>query len=476
MERIKGQKPGFRQLAETVLTWIVCATRPLKTSELQHALAVEVGERELDEDNIPQVEDMVSVCAGLVTVDRESNVVRLVHYTTQEYFDQTQNHWFPAAEEDITTTCVTYLSFSTFGTGFCGSHEDFEQRLQSYPFYNYAAHSWAHHARNCRTLNQCVINFLENGSNVEAASQALFATKLYQRGGRSRRVPQETTGVHLAAYFQLDEAIEALLLKGHSLGPRDSLGQTPLSYAADGGYENGVRIMLNCDQIDSDSRDNEGVTPLMCAARNGHDTIVNFLLNDERVNINSKDVGGRTPLLWAAQNKHWITVLHLLEKGADAHSREEFGQTLLSFAAERGRDDFVELLLSMDGVDADTKDICNLTPLLLATAFERREVVMQLLPKLAMELTTSNVSFPSQKRIIREARQLNHDLPSHILPVQVVDSDIVSHAILYKFQSGYSSTQYHWQGAILGPVCMPNYLSSEIAQTKFVEPSGMDSL
>ena len=47
MDRVRGQKPGLRELADKVLTWIVFATRPLKTTELQHALAVEVGETEL---------------------------------------------------------------------------------------------------------------------------------------------------------------------------------------------------------------------------------------------------------------------------------------------------------------------------------------------------------------------------------------------------------------------------------------------
>ena len=44
----------------------------------------------LDEENLPEIEDMVSVCAGLVTIDEESNIIRLVHYTTQEYFERTQ--------------------------------------------------------------------------------------------------------------------------------------------------------------------------------------------------------------------------------------------------------------------------------------------------------------------------------------------------------------------------------------------------
>jgi hypothetical protein len=48
MERIGRQEPGFQKLAEQVLSWITCAKRPLTTMELRHALAVEIGESELD--------------------------------------------------------------------------------------------------------------------------------------------------------------------------------------------------------------------------------------------------------------------------------------------------------------------------------------------------------------------------------------------------------------------------------------------
>ena len=46
---------------------------------------------ELDEDNLPEIEDMLSACAGLVTVDEESDVVRLIHYTAGEYFRITKD-------------------------------------------------------------------------------------------------------------------------------------------------------------------------------------------------------------------------------------------------------------------------------------------------------------------------------------------------------------------------------------------------
>lgn len=149
MRRIEGQMEGHTLLAKQVLAWITLAKRPLSPLELQHALAVDAGASELDEGNLSQIDDMISVCAGLVTIDQESSIIRLVHYTMQEYFERpgTQQHWFPDAQADITTVCVTYLSFSTFDSGSCKSDDAFENRLQSNPFYDYAAHHWGGHAR-----------------------------------------------------------------------------------------------------------------------------------------------------------------------------------------------------------------------------------------------------------------------------------------------------------------------------------------
>lgn len=84
MERIEGQLADSQELAKQALGWITCSKRPLTTLELQHALAVEIGQSSLDEDNLPEIDDVVSVCAGLVTIDEGSGIIRLVHYTTQE--------------------------------------------------------------------------------------------------------------------------------------------------------------------------------------------------------------------------------------------------------------------------------------------------------------------------------------------------------------------------------------------------------
>jgi hypothetical protein len=43
---------------------------------------MEVGESKFDKDNLLKVKDMVSMYANLVTVDEESDIIYLVHYTT----------------------------------------------------------------------------------------------------------------------------------------------------------------------------------------------------------------------------------------------------------------------------------------------------------------------------------------------------------------------------------------------------------
>ena len=246
MNRIKGQLADQEGLAKQVLSWIVCAKRPLLTVELQHALVVEVGEPELDEDNnVPQLEDMVSVCVGLVTVDEESGIIRLVHYTAQEFFQWTQAQWSPTAKKDICTICVTYLSFSQFKKGPCGTDEEFEKRLQSNPLYEYAARNWGNHAREASLSTAEVIGFLNSHDLVEAASQALLATKRWSDDRNySQFFPKQMTGIHVAAYFGVVEVVTELIGEGLDIDPRDNWGRTPLSWAAENDRDAVVKLLL----------------------------------------------------------------------------------------------------------------------------------------------------------------------------------------------------------------------------------------
>jgi len=78
MERVERQDDGCKQLAKRVLSWITYAVRPLSVKELQHALAVMPDTTELDPDDITDDEILTSVCAGLVVINEERNVIGLV--------------------------------------------------------------------------------------------------------------------------------------------------------------------------------------------------------------------------------------------------------------------------------------------------------------------------------------------------------------------------------------------------------------
>lgn len=78
INRIKAQQQEDRELAEKVLSWVCFACRPLTVVELQHAVAVEEGDTDLELDALTDEETLLSVCAGIVAIDTESNIVRLV--------------------------------------------------------------------------------------------------------------------------------------------------------------------------------------------------------------------------------------------------------------------------------------------------------------------------------------------------------------------------------------------------------------
>jgi hypothetical protein len=325
MKRIEEQVPGHRDLAKQILLWITCAKRPLTTVELRHALAIEVGAAEFGEDALPEIEDMVLVCVGLVTIDEQSEIIRLVHYTTQQYFDKNRGKWFSNAEADITATCATYLSFDVFEGGFCRTDEAYKERMRSNPFYDYSAHYWGNHARESPTLCQEVIDFLESDAKVESSSQALMTEEWWMH---SQNVPRQMTGLHLAAYFGIRDGMQ-ILTRRNIMDRRDSHGRTPLSWAAERGHEDIVKLLLGTGKVDIDSQDKNGRTPLSWAAQAGSGAIVKLLLDTGKVDVDAKDQSGRTPLSWAAKNGWCSTAKLLVESGADVKGTGGTGWTTL---------------------------------------------------------------------------------------------------------------------------------------------------
>ncbi|KAL6410261.1 hypothetical protein AUP68_06676 [Ilyonectria robusta] len=450
MERIESQSVDQKQLAKRVLLWITSAKRPLTTLELQHALAVEVDEHELNKENLTHIEDMVSVCAGLVTIDKESNIIRLVHYTTQKYFEETHSHWFPTAETEIATSCIAYLSFVAFEGGICHSAKEFQQRLQSNPLYNYAAKNWGYHAPETAILPRNLMDFLECEAKVEASCQALMDDERDPWFASDDSAPTGMTGLHLAAYFGQTQVVNDLLMKEYGPDSKDSYNRTPLSYAAENGQGATVRLLLdNGGDLESkdvrlkrsalswasskghevvvkilleggaglESRDNSGWTPLWEAAAEGHEAVVKILL-EGGADLEFKDAMGWTPLLRAAAGGHEAVVKMLFEGGADLESRDDVGRTPLLWAAEMGYWAVVKLLVE-GGADIESRDRMGQTPLSRAAA-EGHEAVVKLLVEGAHLDSTEEKQMPLANTKTEANSRLTH------LPVETQQPSIVS--------------------------------------------------
>ncbi|KAF4993380.1 hypothetical protein FGRMN_6530 [Fusarium graminum] len=356
MERINGQMPGMKTLAMKVLLWITCAKRQLTTSELRHALATKTGKFKLDDGDLPHIGAMVSVCEGLVTVDEESGIIRLVHYTTQEYLKQTRERWFQDPESVIATTCVTYLSFTVFETGFCTTTHKFEERLRSSPFYDYAAHNWGHHARKDSPYLEDTYSRTPLWYAAQNGHKALV--ELLLAAGADANAAGAGYYNHTALQAAADrghlEVIEKLLAAGADANT------AALQAAANRGHLEVVEKLLAAGA-------NANATALQAAADRGHLKVVEKLLA-RGADVNAAGAGyyRRTALEAAAEGGHLEVVEKLLAAGADANT------ATLQIAARRGHLEVVEKLLAA-GADA------NAATLQIAARRGHLEVVEKLL-------------------------------------------------------------------------------------------------
>ena len=403
LERIKGQDSRKRARADQVLMLISCATRPLVLSEMRQALSIRRGDTYLDPKALPKPQVLISTCCGLVVVEDRSQIVRFVHYTTEEYFRRKLHQYrSPEAHQYFAGVLITYLSLSAFGSFSRDSMieglskkaaqnsrvpppkwdvgYDEEDAVRNYMttflenniLMRYAAENWGHHARIALTnykydpgtclatadshdktldiscdLTQLIPDFLTRKPNIACANEVLhhLETK-FDDWVPSVRSPIDVTDLHIAASFGLKFFVELFLHKGADINARDSGGVNALHKAAKNGHLEVVQLLVNSGAAIG-TLDRNGLSALVWAAKMNKISVSRFLLQHMRdLGLGSTDDGGVSAMSIAATAGHEAIVELLAEHETEGSERIQLMGDALIEAALNEREGVVRLLIS----------------------------------------------------------------------------------------------------------------------------------
>ncbi|KAL8730751.1 MAG: hypothetical protein Q9166_003821 [cf. Caloplaca sp. 2 TL-2023] len=336
MQRIDKQAPDHTRIALKALAWVSYALRPLSLKELQHAIAVEPGDRELDEELIMDGQSITQLCAGLVIVDQRTNVVNLVHYTTKNYFDDIRHVKFPEFHANITLICATYLTLDTL------KGAKIWEMVHNFPLACYAAQYMGDHARHSpeealdsSTLD-VICHLLSHPDNRKPLLSLLDALDLIRSGFYlSESAPHRNDGEEeepepiepeLPALF--GTALE--LSEHYQTSSSSTLSITTISSedtVTDLGKEEPWETKIKSSRIPE-------VTALHLAASMGLAKIASLLLK-ETTNIDAVDETGKTALGLALERGFEKAVELLINSGACVDLRHDHGQAILLLVNER---------------------------------------------------------------------------------------------------------------------------------------------
>lgn len=417
MLRINEQGRGASRLAKRVLGWITNAQCLMTVTELRHALAIQLDTSDFNMKCLNSIEDILSVCAGLVIIG-DDNTVRLVHYTTQDYLKRTEEQHLPTAKRDIAAACITYLLYDSFESGWIDPYEredlvvevvDYPElkdlgpaqgvgallkaRLNQYPLLRYTARYWTAHAKRFRqeSINNFVMRLCSDSRRVSSIMQILLLKNTWRHcfpisGPAFDKFGSATpcTAMHLASFLGADDIVSQLLRNGSAPDERDLNNGTPLWWAAWRGHTVVMEVLLANENssVDVNIKDDKyGKTPLLIAAQKGHEKTVAFLLEQNGIDINLPDLFEYNPLLLAAMSGRDTIVEMLLSQSKIQVNYSGDSGTVLTVAAKFGRERIIRLLLRRKDVDFNLRSRMNLgkTALGLAVEYGHPNVVRMLL-------------------------------------------------------------------------------------------------
>jgi len=205
IERIKAQGGDKSRLGMAALMWISHGGRPLMADELCHALAVELGSANLNGGNVPSMSTLVSCCQGLITVNKETSTVRLLHFTLQEYLSARPDI-FGRPHSAMAEVCLTYLNSEQVKAI---SADASANALQT-PFLEYCSVYWGVHAKRDlsdygRSLALQLFEKCDRHISIEFLLEQVEQVEHLDLGDFGTSFP--FSGLHCASFFGIIEIV-----------------------------------------------------------------------------------------------------------------------------------------------------------------------------------------------------------------------------------------------------------------------------
>ena len=352
--------------------WIAHAMDTMELIALQHALGVEIGDRNLVHSRTTPLNllrtSVIDFCQGLIIIQQETSQVRLAHFTLFEYFYKRRPYdsWYCSSEQLIAETCLTYLLFDDFASKPPPNDDVYEDTLRLYPLYTYAARRWGvhvhrlhHHSPRSLTVD-LMYKFVFSSLHLERAIQAL-SSSVHQSlssessHGYSQIYPRALSPLHVSAIFGIPaiatKALKQCLDINIAVEGEYLRGWTALHFTADnvigdpcGSWMTEFLVVDNGAIHDMRAK-GQGETPLYIAVRNGRTKTLQALL-DANADIETANDDGWKPIHAATESSHVQTLTCLLEAGCQVSPKTTRGlMTPLHQAINNREHEVVELLL-----------------------------------------------------------------------------------------------------------------------------------
>ena len=141
-----------KALAKAILTWTICARRPLSVEELRCALKLDIKE------TVPALDKSIaSICGHLVYVDHNTRV-QIIHQTARDYLlKEDIDSEFTVSGADgnfrLARTCLQYLNGDEMRAPRSRKHANMPRTSKRSSFVDYACKMFSSHLDNARAEN-----------------------------------------------------------------------------------------------------------------------------------------------------------------------------------------------------------------------------------------------------------------------------------------------------------------------------------